>query len=119
MKIIVKKLFIFILFKNSSTVCKYNIDLSTQFICGIIKELETSGNTKTSKRNAKSVSHNVTNFKLSTLNKELQKHEQIKHDIQTKISKKNQIEHYFDVVERQLQFAMKKKMFEHYYHNNY
>lgn len=87
--------------------------MSVQFIRGIVKEFETDGNATTSKQNIEHVSRrNVNNFKTSMSNKEFQMHEQMKHDLQTKTSRKNQIEHYFNIVDRQLQSAMKKKMSE-------
>lgn len=93
-------------------VARRDICLSIQFVTGIIDELEADGRA-IFKRNLKSDYHNVANFKLNTLNKEQQTYEQIKHEVQTKIGRKNQIEHYFNVVDRQLQCVMKKKMFVH------
>lgn len=55
----------------------------------------------------------ICSYKLNTLNlnKELhRKCDKIKHEIQIKNNKKNQIEHYFNAVERQLQYTMKKIM---------
>jgi len=91
---------------------KHNINLSIQFVSGIIEELE--ANSKSIfKQNSKGGYFNVTNYKLNTMNKEQQKYKQIKYDIQMKIGKKNQIEHHFNVLDQQLQFIMKKKMFVH------
>ncbi|CAH1731951.1 unnamed protein product [Aphis gossypii] len=88
---------------------KHNIDLSILFVTGIIEELE--ANSKSIfKQNLKGDFYNVINYKRNTMNKEQQKYKQIKHDIQMKIEKKNQIEHYFNAVDRQLQFVMKKKI---------
>lgn len=57
--------------------------------------------------------YNKSSCKWITSNqKELQVYEKIKHDLQTKTEKINQIEHYFIIVDRQLQFTIKKKMFE-------
>jgi len=95
---------------------KHNIDLSILFVTGIIEELVTNSKS-IFKQNLKDDFYNVTNYKRykrNTLNKEHQKYKQIKHDIQMKIEKKNQIEHYFNAVDRQLQFVMKKKMFVHF-----
>ncbi|XP_025194254.1 uncharacterized protein LOC112593883 [Melanaphis sacchari] len=94
---------------NMSSTLKHNISLSVQFVTGIIEELEAKSKA-IFKRNSKDDFCNVANYKRNTLNKEQQKYEQIKHDVQTKISRKNQIEHYFNAVDRQLQFVMKKKI---------
>jgi len=90
---------------------KHNVSLSIQFVTGIIEELE--ANSKAIfKGNLKGDFYNVANnYKRNMINKEQQKYEQIKHDIQTKIGKKNQIVHYFNAVDRQLQFVTKKKMY--------
>lgn len=89
---------------------KQNINLSIIFVTEIIEELE--ANSKSIfKQNLKNDFYNVTNYTRNTMNKEQQKYNQIKHDIQMKIEKKNQIEHYFNAVDRQLQFVIKKKMF--------
>ncbi|KAE9524130.1 hypothetical protein AGLY_015495 [Aphis glycines] len=102
-------LFNFITNANSfccSIAMKHNIDLSILFVTGIIEELEANK----IKQNLKGDFYNVINYKRNTINKEQQKYKQIKHDIQMKIEKKNQIEHYFNAVDRQLQFVMKKKI---------
>lgn len=95
--------------KESLTV-KHNISLSIQFVNGVTQELETDDKA-IFKRNIKSDFHNVADYKQFSLSKEQQKYEQIKHEVQAKIGRKNQIEHYFNVVDRQLQFVMKKRMF--------
>lgn len=68
-------------------------------------------------QNSRNNFRNITNKRSELLNKELQKCEKIKNDIKMKIDKKKQIEHYFNVIDRQLLFYMKKKMFEYYLHN--
>jgi len=93
--------------KESLTV-KHNISLSIQFVNGVTQELEADGKT-VFKRNVKKDFSNIADYKLFAINKEQQKYEQTKHDVQAKINRKNQIEHYFNVVDRQLQFVMKKK----------
>ncbi|KAL4126281.1 hypothetical protein QTP88_010504 [Uroleucon formosanum] len=93
---------------NSLTV-KHNISLSIQFVNGVTQELETDDKA-IFKRNIKSDFHNVADYKQFSLSKEQQKYEQIKHEVQAKIGRKNQIEHYFNVVDRQLQFVMKKRI---------
>lgn len=99
--------------KNSDDF-KYNVSWSVQFITRIIEEFEVDeDDNATLKLNSENDLRSVANYhKRHTLNKERQTCEQIKKDIQTKINKKNQIERYFDVVDRQLQFSMKKKMFD-------
>jgi len=89
---------------------KHNISLSIQFVNGVTQELETDGKAIL-KRNVKSDFHKIADYKRFSLNKEQQKYEQIKHEVQAKIGRKDQIEHYFNAVDRQLQFVMKKKMF--------
>ncbi|CAI6352842.1 unnamed protein product [Macrosiphum euphorbiae] len=94
---------------NESLTVKHNISLSIQFVNGVTQELEADGKT-IFKRNVKKDFSNIADYKLFAINKEQQKYEQIKHDVQAKINRKNQIEHYFNVVDRQLQFVMKKKI---------
>lgn len=92
------------------------MNLSVQFITRIIKKLKADGETNF-KQNSGNYLRNTTNYKQrALLNKELQKCEKIKNDIQTKIDRKKQIEHYFNVIDRQLLFSMKKKMYEYYLH---
>lgn len=91
----------------------YNINLSFQFVTKIFKKLENVecdilNNEFQNKSNCRRITSNQ---------KELQVYEQIKYDLQTKTDKINQIEHYFNIVDRQLQFTIKKKMFEHNYQN--
>jgi len=100
------------MFKKSLTT-KHNISLIIPFVTGIIQELESNGK-ENFKQKLKSDSDNIVDHKDFALNKEQRKYEQIKYDVQTKLCRKNQIEHYFDVVDRQLQFVMKKKMFVHF-----
>lgn len=96
---------------KESLIVKNNISLSIQFVNGVTQELEADGKA-IFKRNIKSEFHNyVADYKRFSLSKEQQKYEQIKHEVQAKIGRKNQIEHYFNVVDRQLQFVMKKRMF--------
>lgn len=83
-----------------------------QFVTRIVEELEVDGNA-TLKPNSENDLRSATNYhKRQTLNKEKQTCEQIKQNIQTKINKKKEIEHYFNTVDQQLQFAMKRKMFD-------
>lgn len=91
---------------------EHNISLSIQFVNEVTQELKADGKA-IFKRNVKKDFPNIADYKLFAINKEQQKYEQIKHDVQAKIGRKNQIEHYFNVVDRQLQFIMKKKMFVH------
>lgn len=104
-------LFIFsILLKNSADL-KYYISLSVQFITQIIEELEVDNNAIL-KMNSENNLCSITNYhKRQILNKERKTCEQIKQDIQIMINRKNQIERYFETVDRQLQFEIKKKMF--------
>jgi len=99
---------------KKSLTTKHNISLSIRFVTGITQELE-SNDIANFKQKLKSDSDNIVDYKSFPLNKEQRKYEQIKYDVQTKICRKHQIEHYFDVVDRQLQIVMKKKMFVHLY----
>lgn len=101
-----------ILTKNRPNVENY-VKLSVQFVTRMIDEFDKCGE-PTCKQNSKNdfCSGTATNYSWSMFNKELQKCERIERDVRTKIDRKNQIEHHFDVVERQLQLAMKNKMFE-------
>lgn len=93
---------------------EYNMNLSIQFITRIIEKFKVDGNTNI-KRNSGNDFRNITNYRWSTLlNEKLQKYEKLKNDVQTKIARKKEIEHYFNVIERQLQYSMTKKMFEYY-----
>jgi len=97
--------------KDSSS-GKNNLDFIIQFIEQITDELQRTDGNARFKRYSENDFRDVIDYKWNVLlNKSLQHYEQIKHDIQTKTSRKNQIEHYFDIVDRQLQFDMKKKMF--------
>lgn len=53
-------------------------------------------------------------YKRNKVNNEKSKYDKIKHDVQMQINRKNQIEHYFNVVDHNIQYAMKKTMFEHF-----
>jgi len=102
-----------IVFKNFPNV-EYCITISVQFITRIIIELEAESN-KTTKQNLENkLFYGITNCKWNPLNKELIKYGKIEHDIKKKITRINQIEHHFNIVDQQLQCAMKKKMFEYY-----
>ncbi|XP_022170359.1 uncharacterized protein LOC111033757 [Myzus persicae] len=94
---------------NNSLTVKHNVRLSIQFVTGVTQELEADAKA-IFKQKLKSDFHNIADYKRFALNKEHRKYEQIKFDVQAKIGRKNQIEHYFNVVDRQLQFVMKKKI---------
>lgn len=102
--------------KDSSS-GKYNLDLIIQFIERITDELQRTDGNASFKRPSENDFRGVIDYKWNTLfKKALQHYGQIEHDIQTKTNRKNQIEHYFDVVDRQLQFDMKNKMFGPFTH---
>ncbi|XP_025421957.1 putative leucine-rich repeat-containing protein DDB_G0290503 [Sipha flava] len=89
---------------------KYNVNVAVQFITQIIEELEADDNA-TIKMNSENNLCSVTNYhKRQILNKDRQTCEQIKQGIQTMINRKNQVERYFEIVDRKLQFAIKKKI---------
>lgn len=98
---------------KKSLITKHDISLSIRFVTGITQELESNG-IANFKQKLNCDSDSIVDYKCLALNKEQRKYEQIKYDVQTKICRKNQIEHHFDVVDRQLQIVMKKKMFVHF-----
>lgn len=91
---------------------EYYVRLSVQFIIQVIEELERDGNSISEQNSENNIRSAMSGCKWSALNKELQVCEKIEHDIKIKTDRKNQIEHYFNVVDRKLQLAMKKIMFE-------
>lgn len=91
---------------------EYYVRLSVQFTMQIIEELEKDRNLISEQNSENNIRNTTPDIKWNTLNNELQMCEKIEHNIKIKTDRKYQIEHYFNVVDRKLQLAMKKITFE-------
>ncbi|VVC44133.1 Sterile alpha motif/pointed domain [Cinara cedri] len=93
---------------------RFDACLSVRFVTRLIKQLEADYDAdlvfiRNSRNDFRTVA--VYDYKPNKFNIDQQTHEKLKQDVQRMLGERNKIEHHFNIVDRQLQFAMKKKMF--------
>lgn len=91
----------------------FDISPSVGFVTRLIEQLEADRNCTVFKGNSENDfrTRTVVEYDRNKFNKDLQTYEKRKQGVQTMADKQNDIERHFNIIDRQLQWAIKKKMF--------
>lgn len=86
---------------------------SVRFVTRLIEQLEADRNRTAYKGNSENDfrTRAVVDYDPNEFNNDLQTYEKRKQDVQTMADKQNDVERHFNTIDRQLQWAIKKKMF--------